>query len=140
MSNEKNDGNYYFLVIILLVVMIGAMAALWVMEHNKLNRAVAYIGKQQSEKNTQNTKLRDMILTAEVEKNHMLDRDKCTRKKATLNGKAVEILIIDRDDAVKAGIMDGDIVCVGEVSSIVPTATTKPAEAPQTTENDNSEE
>lgn len=140
MSKEKNDGNYYFLVIVLLVVMIGAMAALWVMEHNKLNRAVAVLNKQQSDKSTQDTKLREMIMTAEVEKNHMLDRDSFTKIKATLNGKAVEILVINRDDAVKAGLMDGDIVCVGEVPALATAATAKPAETPKTPENDNSKE
>ncbi|HNX26186.1 MAG TPA: hypothetical protein PKK48_02150 [Phycisphaerae bacterium] len=124
---NETSNNYYFTVIVLLVVMLVAMAGLWVMEHKKLNRAVAFIRIQQNEKQTQDTRLRDMLLNATVEKNHMLDRDSFVKKGVTINGRLADVFVVTADDAAKAGLLDGDIIFVGKTF----TPSTQPSPAPK---------
>ena len=115
MSETKSDNNFYFTVIVLLVIMIAAMAGLWVIEHKKLAKAVSFIGVQQKQQQAQDGKLRDMILNAEVEKNHMLNREAFAKKSVTIDGRPVEVFVITQADGAKAGLMDGDIVFVGQL-------------------------
>lgn len=114
MTETKNESNYYFWIIVLLVIMIAAMAGLWVVEHKKLGRAMTFIKQNQTQQN-QDGKLRDLLLNAEVEKNHILNRDNFVKKSVTVNGSPVDVFVVTYSDAVKAGLMEGDIIFVGQL-------------------------
>ena len=123
-SETKSDNNFYFTVIVLLVIMIAAMAGLWVIEHKKLAKAVSFISVQQKQQQSQDGKLRDMILNAEVEKNHMLNREAFAKKSVMIDGRPAEVFVIAQADGAKAGLVEGDIIFVGALPAAATTQKT----------------
>jgi hypothetical protein len=109
---SSGDARLQHLTLGLLVVIIVALAGLWIVERGKSRRAREDLLEMQRAVSQQNDQIRAVL---GLEPPAALDRDHLPRRAATIDDQPREVLLLKADQARTLGLQDGDVVEVAPV-------------------------
>ncbi len=129
MTPERTDGKYQIAVGILMVLIIGSLAALWVMERNRRVKAEKNLAKQRQRSPLQ-AALQQMAASqipigrdgAEPTAAGLLREDILCVEKVKWEGRARALVRINASAGRRLGFQPGDLVDVAQKPATMPAA------------------
>jgi hypothetical protein len=117
-DQSRSDGGFHVVVGVLLLMIIFALAALWIIErrnHHNAVQAIKGLQEHAKELRGQNRQFNDML--QKISQHPGIPRDLLTTRPVRLNGDSVHVLVLPPEMAVPLGLNPGDTVVVPATQS-----------------------
>ncbi|NBB95518.1 MAG: hypothetical protein GVY16_07230 [Planctomycetes bacterium] len=112
-ADAGGDGRFQLITLGLLVVIIVALAGLWIVERGRSRGLQEDLDTVQRRVAEQNDTVRAVL---GLQPPAAIDRSSLPQRQATLNGEERRVLLLDADRAETLGLQVGDVVQVAEPS------------------------
>lgn len=123
-TSPEPDSRFNLIVTILLVVIIIALAGLWIVERGRRMRAETALIEEQvnSQKQIQSV---GQVMLQQIGQMSSINRDQLATQQVDWNGQSRTVLLLSASEGEKLGFIPGDAILVTSPPAILPAATTK---------------
>lgn len=125
-TTPEQNNTFSLIVAALLVVILVALAGLWIIERRQRGRAENDLMLLQAEGQKKMQTMGNMLVQQMTQKQVAVNREQLPTQQVDFNGRARTILLLSAADGEKLGFQPGDVIFVTQPATSQPTTQPTP--------------